>query len=184
MVQTRTSGNLMSLGAIDFGLIVDGAVIIVENCLRLLAERQHELGRALTTAERLAVVRDASTPGARRHRLRRGDHHHRLCSDAGPHRRRGEDVPADGADGDLRAGRRVRPVADVRPGDGGDLGARAGARASANPLDRAGASAPTSRSCAGRCVCAGTVVGGARGALSPARSLLFAPARPGVRADA
>jgi cobalt-zinc-cadmium resistance protein CzcA len=56
MVQTRTSGNLMSLGAIDFGLIVDGAVIIVENCLRRLAERQRELGRMLTTRERLEVV--------------------------------------------------------------------------------------------------------------------------------
>jgi cobalt-zinc-cadmium resistance protein CzcA len=60
MVQTRTSGNLMSLGAIDFGLIVDGAVIIVENCVRRLAERQRELGRLLTTRERLAVVFDAS----------------------------------------------------------------------------------------------------------------------------
>jgi cobalt-zinc-cadmium resistance protein CzcA len=38
------SGNLMSLGAIDFGLIVDGAVIIVENCLRRLAEEQHHKG--------------------------------------------------------------------------------------------------------------------------------------------
>jgi cobalt-zinc-cadmium resistance protein CzcA len=56
MVQTRTSGNLMSLGAIDFGLIVDGAVIIVENCLRKLAQRQHELGRPLTLDERLAVT--------------------------------------------------------------------------------------------------------------------------------
>jgi len=56
MVQTRTSGNLMSLGAIDFGLIVDGAVIIVENCLRLLAERQHALGRPLTLGERLSVT--------------------------------------------------------------------------------------------------------------------------------
>ena len=60
MVQTRTSGNLMSLGAIDFGLIVDGAVIIVENCLRRLAERQHELGRTLGLSERLEVVYDAS----------------------------------------------------------------------------------------------------------------------------
>ena len=41
MLQGRISGNLMSLGALDFGLIVDGAVIIVENCLRRLAERQH-----------------------------------------------------------------------------------------------------------------------------------------------
>ena len=44
MVQGRISANLMSLGALDFGLIVDGAVIIAENCLRRLAERQHELG--------------------------------------------------------------------------------------------------------------------------------------------
>jgi cobalt-zinc-cadmium resistance protein CzcA len=60
MVETRTSGNLMSLGAIDFGLIVDGALIIVENCLRCLAIRQHELGRVLTTKERLEVVFAAS----------------------------------------------------------------------------------------------------------------------------
>jgi len=60
MVATRTSGNLMSLGAIDFGLIVDGAVIIVENCLRMLAERQSALGRPLGRAERLAVIKEAS----------------------------------------------------------------------------------------------------------------------------
>jgi cobalt-zinc-cadmium resistance protein CzcA len=46
----------MSLGALDFGLIVDGAVIIVENCLRHLAERQHAMGRILTTRERLHEV--------------------------------------------------------------------------------------------------------------------------------
>jgi cobalt-zinc-cadmium resistance protein CzcA len=56
MVQGRMSGNLMSLGAIDFGLIVDGAVIIVENCLRRLAGRQHALGRVLTLDERLHEV--------------------------------------------------------------------------------------------------------------------------------
>jgi cobalt-zinc-cadmium resistance protein CzcA len=56
MVQTHISGNLMSLGAIDFGLIVDGAVIIVENSLRKLAERQHALGRVLTLDERLREV--------------------------------------------------------------------------------------------------------------------------------
>ena len=44
---TRTSGNLMSLGALDFGLIVDGSIIIIENCLRRLAERQHHEGRLL-----------------------------------------------------------------------------------------------------------------------------------------
>jgi cobalt-zinc-cadmium resistance protein CzcA len=56
MVRAGVSGNLMSLGAIDFGLIVDGAVIIVENCLRHLAERQHALGRLLTRRERLHEV--------------------------------------------------------------------------------------------------------------------------------
>ena len=48
MLQGRISANLMSLGALDFGLIVDGAVIIAENSLRRLAERQHAEGRQLT----------------------------------------------------------------------------------------------------------------------------------------
>ncbi|GJQ27784.1 MAG: cation transporter [Phycisphaerae bacterium] len=60
MVQNKVSGNLMSLGAIDFGLIVDGAVIIVENCLRRLAEEQHAKGRLLTLQERLYIVMEAS----------------------------------------------------------------------------------------------------------------------------
>lgn len=60
MVQLRISGNLMSLGAIDFGLIVDGAVIIVENCLRRLAERQQHEGRMLTLSERLEEVAAAA----------------------------------------------------------------------------------------------------------------------------
>ncbi|HQT55338.1 MAG TPA: CusA/CzcA family heavy metal efflux RND transporter, partial [Phenylobacterium sp.] len=49
----KVSGNLMSLGALDFGLIVDGSVIIVENALRRLAERQQHEGRLLTQDERL-----------------------------------------------------------------------------------------------------------------------------------
>jgi len=61
MVQTRTSGNLMSLGAIDFGLVVDGAVIIVENCLRHLGEAQRRFGRSLERNERLRVVFEATT---------------------------------------------------------------------------------------------------------------------------
>jgi cobalt-zinc-cadmium resistance protein CzcA len=60
MWQGRISANLMSLGALDFGLIVDGAVIITENSLRHLAEKQRELGRSLSREERLATVR-AST---------------------------------------------------------------------------------------------------------------------------
>src|SRR5947207_1195045 len=54
------SGNLMSLGAIDFGLIIDGAVVIVENVVRQLGQRQHQLGRALTIEERAHVVLAAS----------------------------------------------------------------------------------------------------------------------------
>ncbi len=56
----KVSGNLMSLGALDFGLIVDGAVIIIENCLRRLAERQHQEGRLLTLRERLDETVQAS----------------------------------------------------------------------------------------------------------------------------
>ena len=56
MVQNQVSANLMSLGALDFGLIVDGAVIIVENCIRRLAEAQGRHGRLLTLEERLATV--------------------------------------------------------------------------------------------------------------------------------
>jgi heavy metal efflux system protein len=53
MVQGRVSANLLSLGAIDFGIIVDGAVVMVENILRRLSQRQQEAGRVLTLPERL-----------------------------------------------------------------------------------------------------------------------------------
>jgi cobalt-zinc-cadmium resistance protein CzcA len=56
MVQGRVSGNLMSLGAIDFGLIVDGSVVMVENIIRHLTDRQRGLGRRLTLAERIEGV--------------------------------------------------------------------------------------------------------------------------------
>ena len=58
MVQSKVSANLMSLGALDFGLIVDGAVIIVENCLRRLGEAQRS--RTLDLDERLALVFEAT----------------------------------------------------------------------------------------------------------------------------
>ena len=56
MVTYRISANLMSLGALDFGIIVDGAVVIVENCVRRLAHARESLGRPLTREERLAEV--------------------------------------------------------------------------------------------------------------------------------
>ncbi|MGD8408020.1 MAG: CusA/CzcA family heavy metal efflux RND transporter, partial [Thiohalophilus sp.] len=61
MVESRVSGNLMSLGALDFGLIVDGAVIIVENCLRRLAEFQRMHGGLPDLKQRLRVVHEATT---------------------------------------------------------------------------------------------------------------------------
>jgi cobalt-zinc-cadmium resistance protein CzcA len=56
MVQNRISGNLMSLGAIDFGLIIDGAVVMVENIIRHLAHKQRQMGRLLTAKERAHEV--------------------------------------------------------------------------------------------------------------------------------
>ncbi len=60
MVRTGVSANLMSLGALDFGLIVDGAVIIVENCIRRLSESQHQNGKPLELRERLNLVYEAT----------------------------------------------------------------------------------------------------------------------------
>lgn len=61
MVENEVSGNLMSLGALDFGLIVDGAVIIVENCLSRMASHQKKIGRLLNREERFSVVAAATS---------------------------------------------------------------------------------------------------------------------------
>ncbi len=60
MTKLGVSGNLMSLGAVDFGLIIDGAVVIVENIVRQLAHKQAHLGRQLTVEERVRTVLQAS----------------------------------------------------------------------------------------------------------------------------
>ncbi len=60
MARCGVSANLMSLGALDFGLIVDGAVIIIENCLRRFGERTHALGRAMSREERFAATAAAT----------------------------------------------------------------------------------------------------------------------------
>ncbi len=60
MVIFKVSGNLMSLGALDFGLIVDGAVIMVENAVRRVAEKQYSIGRTLTKEELFLTIRDSS----------------------------------------------------------------------------------------------------------------------------
>lgn len=56
MAEQKISANLMSLGALDFGIIIDGAVVIVENCIRRLAEAQHQKGRLLSHSERFTEV--------------------------------------------------------------------------------------------------------------------------------
>lgn len=61
MRQFGISGNLMSLGAIDFGIIVDGAVIMVENCVRRLSEARTLLGRPLTKDEHASVIKQATS---------------------------------------------------------------------------------------------------------------------------
>jgi len=65
MVTNHVSANLMSLGALDFGLIVDGAIVIIENSIRRMAHEQERLGRELTPVERFSVVFDASRESRR-----------------------------------------------------------------------------------------------------------------------
>lgn len=65
MVQYKVSANLMSLGALDFGIIIDGAVVIVENCVRRLAHAQAHHGRPLTRVERFHEVFLASQESRR-----------------------------------------------------------------------------------------------------------------------
>ena len=65
MVNQKVSANLMSLGALDFGIIVDGAVVIVENCVRRLSHAQAQHGRPLTRKERFHEVFTASQEARR-----------------------------------------------------------------------------------------------------------------------
>ncbi len=65
MVSNKVSANLMSLGALDFGIIIDGAVVIVENCIRRLAHAQAHHGRPLTRTERFHEVFAASQEARR-----------------------------------------------------------------------------------------------------------------------
>jgi len=65
MLRAGIAASLLSLGAIDFGLLVNGAVVMVENAIRCLAERQRQLGRALTEEERRETTTSASLEVAR-----------------------------------------------------------------------------------------------------------------------
>ena len=65
MLQAGIAASLLSLGALDFGLIVDGAVVMVENSMRRMAARQHKLGRPLTPLDRKEVLHSAPLEVAR-----------------------------------------------------------------------------------------------------------------------
>ncbi len=116
MLQGRISANLMSLGALDFGLIVDGAVIIAENALRHLAERQAAAGRPLTASERSATVQTSAEemigPSVYGQAIIILVYVPLLTLQ----RRRRQNVRADGADGHPRAACRVCAFADVCAG--------------------------------------------------------------------
>src|SRR5262249_51969871 len=99
------AGSLMSLGAIDFGLIVDSAVIVIENCVSHLAH-----ARPGTSAAGGHPRRAPRGPPAGRLRCR--DHYDGPPPTFGAAGRRGEDVPADGNDGLLRTDRLAAALAD------------------------------------------------------------------------
>ena len=109
MLRFGIAGTLMSLGAIDFGLVVDSSVIMVENAERRLAEAKGERSGGRDRARR-------GRRGAQADAVRRAHHHDRVPPD--PHARggRGEAVPADGAHRHLRAGRLGDPVDDADAG--------------------------------------------------------------------
>ena len=115
MVGQGVSANLMSLGALDFGIIVDGAVVIVENCVRHLAEEQRRLQRPLTRAERFAGGLRGLERGAAGAALRAIDHHGGLYPHLRAHRGRGEDVRSHGLYRRHRAPRRHDPVGNLYP---------------------------------------------------------------------
>ena len=116
MLRAGVSANLMSLGALDFGLIVDGAIIIVENALRRLGERQHETEGELPISERLAIVGASRARDDQAVSLRPGHHHPGLRAAAHFLGRRGQDVRADGVDRYHRTRLRLRSLAHLRAG--------------------------------------------------------------------
>ena len=117
MVANRVSANLMSLGALDFGLIVDGAVIIVENCIRRLARGAARLGApARPPRSASTVVFEATPRRSAAEPVRRAHHHDRLPADPHADRRRGEDVPPDGVHRDRARCCGACPLGDLRAG--------------------------------------------------------------------
>ena len=101
----RLSGNLMSLGAIDFGLIVDGSVVMIENIVRHLGEWRRRTAAVTIGDQQMTTIARRRAKSLRPIVFAVAHHHHRLPADPRARGCRGEDVPADGADGGLRARR-------------------------------------------------------------------------------
>ena len=113
MLQFGIAASLLSLGAIDFGMVVDSSVVMVENCVRRIwptecQTRQDATGRHPRRGGRSPQADD----------VRRTHHHDRLPADPDAGGDRGEAVPADGADGDLCPGRFDGAVYDSHAGSG------------------------------------------------------------------
>jgi heavy metal efflux system protein len=130
MTRFGISGNLMSLGAIDFGLIIDGAVVIVENVVRQLGAKQHQLGRRLTVEERLRTVLWREQASQYADVFRRFDHRHCLYPHSSACRNRRKNVPPDGVNRDagtwwiIGAGINVNASSLLIPATGGYRGRR------------------------------------------------------------
>ncbi len=109
----NVSGNLMSLGALDFGLIVDGAVVMVENAVRRRAEAQHEDSREPPERTILEACLEVARPVVFAVAIIAIVYLPILSLT----RHRRQNVRADGSDGHLRAARLADSVADLRSGD-------------------------------------------------------------------
>ena len=109
MERIGIAGSLMSLGAIDFGLVVDSSVVMVENCVRRLAHDRSNRTEARHHPRR-------RRRGEKADHVRRTHHHDCVFADSNPGGHRRETVPADGPDGHLRPRRIARAVAHPHAG--------------------------------------------------------------------
>ena len=150
MVRGGVSGNLMSLGALDFGLIVDGAVIIIENCLRRFGEAQHALGRVMTDDERFDLTASATAEVIRPSLFGVGIITAVYLPIFALTRHRRKDVPPDGDHRGAGADRRDAAVADFRAGGGRGVPRRARATRRKTALMRVGAGVAMRRCWRGR----------------------------------
>jgi hypothetical protein len=122
MVSNKVSANLMSLGALDFGIIIDGAVVIVENCVRRLAMLGPSTAGRLTGRSAFTRCSQGIAKEARRPLLFGSSSSWWCICRSLPDRRRGQDVPSDGLHrGGIALAGRDDPVGHLHPRRGGAL---------------------------------------------------------------